>query len=32
LLFHYPYPQTRGFLKPALKSTFIINMSHNIIN
>jgi hypothetical protein len=32
LFFHYPYPQTHGFLKPALKSTFLINMSHNIIN
>jgi hypothetical protein len=32
LFFHYPYPQIHGFLKPALKSTFIINMSHNIIN
>jgi hypothetical protein len=32
LFFHYPYPQTHRFLKPALKSTFLINMSHNIIN
>jgi hypothetical protein len=32
LFFHYPYPQTRGFLKPVLNSTFLINMSHNIIN
>jgi hypothetical protein len=32
LFFHYPYPQTHEFLKPALKSTFLINMSHNIIN
>jgi hypothetical protein len=32
LFFHYPYPQTYRFLKPALKSTFVINMSHNIIN
>jgi hypothetical protein len=32
LFFHYPYPQTHGVLKPALKSTFLINMSHNIIN
>jgi hypothetical protein len=32
LFFHYPYPQTHGFLKPVLKSTFLINMSHNIIN
>jgi hypothetical protein len=28
--FHYPYPQ--GFLKPASTSSFIINMSYNIIN
>jgi hypothetical protein len=32
LFFHYSYPQTHGFLKPALKSTFLINMSNNIIN
>jgi hypothetical protein len=32
LFFHYPYPQTHVFLKPVLKSTFLINMSHNIIN
>jgi hypothetical protein len=32
LFFHYPYPQTHGFLKLASKSTFLINMSHNIIN
>jgi hypothetical protein len=32
LFFHYPYPQTHGFLKSALKSSFLINMSHNIIN
>jgi uncharacterized membrane protein YoaT (DUF817 family) len=23
LFFHYPYPQTHGFLKSALKSTFL---------
>jgi hypothetical protein len=32
LFFHCPYPQTHEFLKPALKSKFLINMSHNIIN
>jgi hypothetical protein len=32
LFFRYPYPQTHGFLKPVLKSSFLINMSHNIIN
>jgi hypothetical protein len=32
LFFHYPYPQTHGFLKPALKSTYFTNMYHNIIN
>jgi hypothetical protein len=32
VFFHYPYMQTHRFLKPVLKSTFLINMSHNIIN
>jgi hypothetical protein len=32
LFFHYTYPQTHGFLKLALKSTILTNMSHNIIN
>jgi hypothetical protein len=32
LFFHYTYPQNHGFLKPALKSTFLINMSRNITN
>jgi hypothetical protein len=32
LFFHYPYPQPISFLKLVLKSTYLINMSHNIIN